>query len=370
MSNHRFAFISSFTSSSPLRSLLAALVMSLALVAASGACSDDPPPFAPDGSVAALPIDPAGRYQVTSTFSLASPPPAALEALAELTAMSDGADDPSRYLIDLMIARLPDGTVKTYASAIAPYVASYVNQRISQVAPRFVDGSRAMASGLMRIAQHFGTTETFDIASDGPRVEADDHVAEGKWLARTIVGLRFDLHGGRDVADVRFGPLGLPDIATRSVVMLDGTMLGGAVAHAPDALSITKHTVALPYARMVRLGFDFAVIPDVVPGAHDLGQALVALVDCDRLAAAVAECVGLGSPSFYATACSAGLGAVATKLYARLDTIEGAALPLELAGQARAVDTNRDGAMDAVSAGTWSGAFATVGVTGGFEGAR
>jgi hypothetical protein len=367
MSNTRITCIASFLSSfSTLLVLLASTI-----VAASTACADEPPLALPDATPATS-IDPSGTYAVTSAFALSATPDAAAPAIAELTAMSDGPDDPSRYLIDLMIAALPEGTTKSYATAVAPYVAAYVNIRLSQIAPRFVDGSHALGAGLTRIAQRFGTIETFEIAADGPRVEGDDYVAESKWLTRTITGARFEVNAGRDIAEVHFASLGLPDIMSKSLVTLDGSSLGGAVTDRPGTLSITKHTASLPYARMLRLGFDFAVIPDVVPGAHDLGVALAELVDCNRLGAAVAECVGLGSPTFYATACSAGLSAMAVKLYARLDAIEAdaAALPLELVGQARAVDTNSDGAMDAISAGTWSGNVATIPATGSFEGTR
>src|SRR5262249_46791558 len=153
---------------------------------------------APDSAVA-VPIDPTGRYAVTSSYALASPPAAATDVLGELVAATDGADDPSRYLIDLMIERLPPGTTKAYAAALAPYVAAYVNQRLAMVAPQFVDGARGLANGLSRIATRFGTSETFAIASDGPRVEADDYVVESHTLVRTITGVRFDLHAGRDV---------------------------------------------------------------------------------------------------------------------------------------------------------------------------
>jgi hypothetical protein len=374
MSNARLASTSSIISffSAVFASFFASVITSILIVAmivSTTACSDSPPSEPAPDAAADVPIDPAGRYQVTSTFALASPPATAAGVLAELAAMSDGADDPSRYLIDLMIERLPDGSAKTYASAIAPYIAAYVNQRVAQVAPTFVDGTRALATGLSRIAQRFGTTEVFDIADDGPRVEGDDYVAEGKWLTRTIIGVRFDLHAGRDAADVRFAPNALPDVMTKSIVMLDGTTLGGAGTQTPETLSIAKHTASLPYARLLRLGFDFAVIPDVVPGAHDLSAALVELVDCSRLGTVVSECVGIGSPSFYATACSAGLSALATKLYARLDAIDTAPLPLDLAGAARAVDMNGDGLMDAMSFGVWTGTFAGVPASGNFDGA-
>jgi len=341
MSNHRFSFAS-------------LLVVCLF----ASACSEATPAPAPDSAVP-VPIDPTGRYAVTSSFSLASPPAAAADMLGELVAATDGPDDPSRYLIDLMIERLPPGTTKAYAAALAPYVAAYVNQRIATVAPAFVDGARGLANGLSRIATRFGTTEMFDIASDGPRVEGDDYVAESHTLTRTITGVRFELHAGRDVADVRFAPLGLPDLTASSVVMIDG-----------DRLTIVRHATALPYTRMLRLGFDFAVIPDVVPAAHDLAQALAALVDCDQLGAAVAEYMGVGSPSFYATACTLGLTALASRIYARIDAIDAASLPLEVAGEAIAVDVTGDGPMEAIAHGTWTGNFAGIAVASSFEGTR
>ncbi|HEX5058137.1 MAG TPA: hypothetical protein VFV99_02200 [Kofleriaceae bacterium] len=322
------------------------------------ACADATPAPAPDSAVP-VPIDPTGRYAVTSSFALSSPPAAAADVLGELLAATDGPDDPSRYLIDLMIERLPPGTTKAYAAALAPYVAAYVNQRLAMVAPHFVDGARALSTGLARIATRFGTTETFDIASDGPRVEGDDYVAESHTLTRTITGVRFDLHGGRDVADVRFAPLGLPDITTGSVAMIDG-----------DRLTIVLHATSLPYTRMLRLGIDFAVIPDVVPAAHDLAQALAVLVDCDQLGAAVAEYMGIGSTSFYATACTLGLTALASRIYARIDAIDAASLSLEVAGDAVAVDKTGDGPMDAFMHGTWTGSFASMAVTSSFEGTR
>lgn len=341
MSNHRLSSISF---------LLVALLAS--------ACSDATPAPAPDGAVA-VPIDPTGRYAVTSSVSLASAPSAAADLLGELIAATDGPDDPSRYLIDLMIERLPLGTTKSYAAALAPYIAAYVNQRLAMVAPNFVDGARALSTGLARIATRFGTSETFDIASDGPRVEGDDYVAESHTVVRTITGVRFDLHAGRDVADVRFAPLGLPDITAHTVAMIDD-----------DRLTIVRHATALPYTRMLRLGLDFAVIPDVVPAAHDLAQALASLVDCDQLGVEVADYVGLGSASFYATACTLGLTALASRIYERIDAIDAASVPLEVSGEAIAVDKTGDGPMDAIASGTWTGSFAGMSVTSSFEGTR
>jgi hypothetical protein len=291
---------------------------------------------------------------VTSSFALASPPAAAADVLAELVTATDGPDDPSRYLIDLMIAKLPDGPTRTYATAVAPYVAAYVNQRIATVAPSFADGARGLSLGLARISQRFGTTETFDL-------DADSGAGDGRVgsLRRTIIGFRFDLHAGHDVADVRFAPNGMADIPAKTRMVLDG-----------DDLTFDRHTVALQYTQLVRLGFDFAVVPDVVPGTHDLAQALTALVDCDQLGAAVSDWVGLGSPSFYATACRLGLSALATRIYDRIAAIDAASLPLDAGGTAWAIDTDEDGPMDAIARGTWTGNFAGIAIISSFEGSR
>jgi hypothetical protein len=176
-------------------------------------------------------------------------------------------------------------------------------------------------------------------------------------VRRSIVGVRFERRAGRELADVRFAPLGLADVTTTSRAMLDG-----------ERLLIERHGAALPYAALLRLGLDEAVIPDVVAGVHDLAQALVVLVDCEQLGTVVAEYLGLGSPTFYASACSVGLTALAARIYDRIDAIEPALLTLEVAGEARAVDADHDGPVDSIASGAWTGTFAGLAAAGTFEG--
>lgn len=357
--NTRLA-ISSFTTScsSTLVSAIAALVIG-ATAAAAPACADAAGPVAPPDPVA-VPIDPAGHYTATSSLSLDAVPAPAAPVLAELAAATDGPDDPSRYLIDLMIERMPESGWKTSAIALAPYFAAYLNTHLTQVAPHFAPGARALAAGLARVAQHFGTIETLDVTNDG---ELTGDASRGEAitsasLRRTLVGLRFDVDG-RDIADVRFAPLGLPEVATKAHATLAG-----------DRFAIDRHALALPYTRLIRLGFDFAVIPSVVPGAHDLSAALEALVNCDALGVLASDWMGIGSPEFYASACRIGLTALAAKIYGELDAIDPASLALTLDGVADAVDADHDGPMDAIERGLWAGDFAGVAVTGSFDGER
>jgi len=296
------------------------------------ACGDAPP--APDAPPSTIPTSPAGAFTMTSAIEIAVPA-AAAPVLATLVAATDGPDDQARYLLDRVIATLPDGTIKTIAATAVPYVAAYVNARLDDVAPRFVAGIDALASGLSRIATHLGTTETLQIDASGAAL-------------RTITGARFEL-GGVPVA-VRFGDAGLPDIATPLQVSLDAT----------GQLALGDHTHALPYGALLQLGLDRAVVGSVVPGAHDLAAALTELVDCDQLGAAIADRVGLGSATPYRAACRTAMIAVASEVYAGIAAIDQVPLGLEVTGTAVAYDRDGDGTMDELHQGRWTGVVGTA----------
>ena len=275
------------------------------------ACATSTP--APDAPV---PIDPAGRYTVRSSFAVSAPPASAAPALAALLSATDGPDDPSRYLIELVIARLPAET-QPYAEVVAPFLAAYVNERLDRIAPHLLAGMHALADGLVRVSLRFETREQVEI--------------EGDRLRRTVVGFSYD---GVDVD--------LPgELGVATSVALDG-----------DALAIAPHPLAIPYGDIVRRGFDRVVVPGVDPGASELARALRDLVDCKELAQTIAGWLGIGSPSLYEEACAIGLTAAAAKIYAAFPT---AGVSLEASGAAHAIDADHDGTMEAIEGGVWTG---------------
>jgi urease alpha subunit len=69
----------------------------------------------------------------------------------------------------------------------------------------------------------------------------------------------------------------------------------------------------------------------------------------------IAAVVGMGGASTYTAACKAGLDRGADYIYSKLAAIDGAALDLGLAGTARAIDKDRDGGVDTLAAGAWTG---------------
>jgi hypothetical protein len=268
-------------------------------------------------------------------FSIASRldvrvPAAAAPLVAMLTAATDGPDDPARYLVDRMIATLPDGPVKTLAERVAPYVAAYVSARLVELAPRLASGLDAMGAGLVRIATHLGTVETLQIDAGGA-------------ATRTITGVRFEL--AASTVTVRFADAGLPEVITPLHVALDET----------GHLRLSEHAHRLPYGALLQLGLDRAVAASVEPTARDLAGALGALVDCGRLGTLVADRVGLGSAALYTAACRAAMTAVASEIGAQIAAIDDAGLGLDVSGTATGVDADGDGTMDELRGGSWSG---------------
>lgn len=310
----------------------------VAFITACASADAPPDPAAPDAP-STIARDPAGTYALTTTLDV--PVPEAARAVLDLAQRTtDGADDPMRFLIDRVIGGLPDGTTKTIVQYAAPFVAAYLDERVDELAPRLAPGVRAIATGLARVMTHVELAEALTVERDGD-------------ARRAITGARFDIATQAPV--LAFAAHGLPDVTAPTRVTLDRA--GG--------VAIRRHAITLPYGALVRLGLDAAVIPAVEPRARDLASALALLVDCPHLGELVADALGVGSAELYGGACAAGMTALASELYERLDEIATTTLELELAGTADGFDTDGDGALDELRAGAWTGT-----VDASFAGAR
>jgi hypothetical protein len=308
-------------------------LFSLAIVGLAACGGTSPAPASDAAPPSTIPTNPVGMFAVTSTLDF-HVPAAAAPALQTLLAATDGPDDPARFVVDRLVALLPDGSAKTIADAAAPYVAAYVNARLSDLAPRLVTGLDGLATGLARIATHLGTVETLRIDAGGAG-------------ARMITGVRFEL--GNAVTVVPLAAAGLPDLVAGVRVTLD----------ASGRVAISEHEHALPYGALLRLGLDRAVAPSVAPTAGDLAGALGALLDCDQLGIVIANRVGLGSATLYGAACRAAMTALAAEVDAQLAAIDRVPLGIEVAGTAMGYDGNGDGVMDELDAGRWTGSVFT-----------
>ena len=287
------------------------------------ACSESPR-AAPDAGV--FPRNPNGTFSVTTRFDLAAPIPGPAAAiLGDLMAMTDAPDDPSRYLVDRVVASLPDGAVKNAAHALAPFVAAYLNDRLMMIAPQFVSGVRGISAGLDHVARHFATVDGMRIMDAG--------------ATRTIESIRLEL--GAKPVDIAWSV----DAGASLRVTLDK---GG-------HLAFSEHVMSLAYGRMLRIALDTIVIPSVDPAATELSKALRDLVDCVQVGKLLAERVGVGSATLYEAACSTGMTAAASDFYRRLSSIDGSELALHMTGTAHAIDLDGSGTMDAFDSGNWTG---------------
>lgn len=331
MLNHGLAY------HSPVLSRFTSLVATLVALAVAPLCAcTDERPVAPDG-MPAVPLEATGTFIVRSQFTLSAPPPGAAHVLAELTAATDGPDDPSRFLVDKLVGKLPEGRTQVVAAAVAPYIAAYLQQRIDSFAPELAGKLRMLADGLNQVARRFGTTQTLTVDELGNA----QHV---------ITGLEFGA-SGRDV-DIAFASLGMADVAMQTSVSLDNSLDGSSGG---AGLAIANHAAMVPYGAVLRLGLDRVVVPHIVSGTLDLADAFAKVVDCDRLGVHVSEYMGIGSADLYAEACTLALMRLGAEIYERLETQP---VQLSIAGRARVFDAGGNGSIDSIADGVWTGTLA------------
>jgi len=290
------------------------------------ACSPGPHATNAPPDASEIPRSVGGIFRVTSQYELARMPEGASALLAELADATDSPDDPGRYLVDRMIAAIADPQTRSLAHALEPLLAATIEAELDSIAPKLVPALIALAHGLEKDARLLSTHELWFVQLGGA-------------VGRAVTGVTFD---GVDIA---FVEAGLPDLTANSQVTLG--------PHGD--LAIADHALAVPDGALLRLALDRALIPHVVPGATNLAQALVALVDCGQLGARASAAVGFGSPGLYTAACRIGLTELADRWYGHLVAIDGKPSTLHSTGTARGLDHDRDGSMDEITTGAWTG---------------
>ncbi|MDQ3338473.1 MAG: hypothetical protein M4D80_25175 [Myxococcota bacterium] len=310
-------------------SLLAAAGCGASTVDSGG--DDDPNnPDNPDDP--AVPLTAEGRFNVQSEFDLATNVPGTPGTVINyFIAATDDPDDPTKFLVDELIKALPAGSVKNFAQSSAPFVTGYLNQRLLEVAPQLLDKIIDIGNAFGDVAKHFGTLETLEINAAGQAV-------------KTIVGFHFEID--QVPMDFMLKDYGIAEIRVEGVqVMLEQS----------GKLTILDHKVGISYGAALKLAIDKAIIPMIDPSAQNVGDILKKAVNCQKVGQYVYEALNFGSASTYQSACTAGLGAASSALYSKLAGMDGSALELGITGVARAVDKNRDGKMDDIQTGSWTG---------------
>jgi hypothetical protein len=297
-------------------------------VAPPGGDDDDVPP----DEEQPVPTTAEGRYTVTSEFDLATNAPGTPGQIANyFINATDDPEDPTKFLVDELIKALPDGSIKNFAMQSAPFVTGYLNDRLLEVAPDFVTKIIDVGDAFGQVTKSFGTVETLEVNAQGQAV-------------KTVRGLHFKI----DNVDMDFAFADY-NIAETKIEGLQVTL------EQTGRLTISDHKVPLKYGQVLRIALDQAVIPMVDPSATNLEDILLGAVNCTAVGQYVFEALDFGSASTYESACRNGLKAASRALYNAMDNIDSSALEFGLSGAARGVDKDRDGKMDDITTGVWSG---------------
>jgi hypothetical protein len=325
-----------------------AFAFALALGAVATGCAADSPdsddpnnpdnPNNPDGTPKQL--DASGKFQMQSSFDLATNAPGKVgEVTRAIIDATDSPEDPSLWVIEQIIAKMPSGTFKSVLQSSKSFIAGYVNDRVLDLAPDFVSTMVQVGQDFGQIAKNFGLNETLEVTKS-----ADSYVA-----VHTALGAHFKIDNVE--SDHNFADFSVANIVVQNVgVTLDAT----------GKLGIADHKMGITYGAVLRVGLDGAIIPMIDPTAHNLGELLQHKVDCYKVGLAVRDAIASvigygGTVGTYETACKAGLVAGAGVIYAKIADIDSSALEFSLTGTAKAIDKNGDKAVDSLQTGAWTG---------------
>jgi len=316
------------------------LSMSLFLIlgAAVAGCAADAPGQDDDDDVVnppdpdPVPLTPEGTFSVQSDFDVATNLPGTAGTVVNyFISATDDPDDPTKFIVEQVIAALPDGSVKNTLQGAVPFVAGYLNEKLLEVAPDFVTKIVDVGDAFGQVAHHFGTIEKLEITAAGAAV-------------KTVQGLHFNI----DNIDM--------DFAFKDYGIADVKVEGLQVTLAPTGkLDFSAHKVPMKYGALLKLALNQAIIPMIDPSVTDLEGLLKTMINCQAVGRYVYEAIDLGSASTFESACNAGLKAGSNAFYKALDNVDVAALEFGLTGTARGIDRNRDGKMDDIQTGVWTG---------------
>jgi hypothetical protein len=216
-------------------------------------------------------------------------------------------------------------------------VTGYLNDRLLDIAPDLLGRMIDLGDAFGQVTKNFGTLETLEVDVAGHTTK----IVGGVHFVIDEVPLAFPL-ADFGVADIKIENLG---------VSIDEA----------GKLTISEHEVRVAYGTLLRIAIDHAVVPMLDPSAHDIGDLLASAVNCQRVGQYVYEVIELGSPSTFETACTAGLNGAAAVLYQQIARLDDTTLQIGLAGTARGIDRDRDGTMDEILTGLWTGSLTYAG---------
>jgi hypothetical protein len=285
-----------------------------------------------------IPKSPEGRFAMTSDFDVATNLPGTAGTVVNyFISATDEPDDPTKFIVEQVVNALPNGQIKNTLQGSIPFVSGYLNDRLLQVAPNFVDNIVDLGNGFGQVAKHFGTSEILEVTAQGVGT-------------KTVNGLVFNIDGTEH--KFLFADYGNPDVKVENVgVTLDQT----------GKITINPHVVPLKYGAVLEIAMDNVIIPNVDPSVQNLEGLLKKWVNCMAVGQYIYEAIDMGSASTFQSACTAGLTMASSAFYNALNNLDVNALQFEITGTARGIDKTHDGKIDDIQTGTWTGSLSYSG---------
>lgn len=280
-----------------------------------------------------------GTFELHSKFDLATNIPGRAGNVTNIIiSATDDPNDPVQYIYDTVVAGLPEGTIKNALKGAGPLVTGYLNDKVNEIAPSFYPRMVGLARAFGDISKNFGTTSRLEVVKSG-----------NGYVARHITtGVEFKVVSGGQTLELQFpfADYGMNNITVDNIpVALESS----------GKLTIQPHAINVSFGQVLRVGVDEMLIPLLDDEAANLGQLFTHLIDCHKVGLAVYDALDLGSVGAFEGACTAGLTAGANFIYQKIAEIDTNALELNVGGVAKAIDRNRDGKMDDLQRGAWTG---------------
>ncbi|HRC56964.1 MAG TPA: hypothetical protein PKU97_13620 [Kofleriaceae bacterium] len=324
----------------------AELAFALALTGTLAGCATDASEqdLANDPAGDSNPAEPApataeGTFTLHSKFDLATNLPGKVGTVVNvIISATDDSNDPVKFIYEKVIDGLGEGTVKNALRGAGPLVTGYLNDRLLSIAPTFVTRMVTLGNRFGEIAKNFGTTSQLVITKGG----------SGYLSTHTTTGVEFKLVDAGQLLELQFPfeDYGMPSIRVDNV---------GVALESSGKLTIAPHAVSVSFGQLLRIGVDDMILPLIDDDARNLGELFQNLIDCRQVGMAIFDALRLGSAGAFEAACRTGLGAGATFIYQKIEEIDATALQLDITGVAKAIDRNRDGKMDDLQRGAWTG---------------
>ena len=116
-----------------------------------------------------------GTYALTSTYDVSTNMPGEVGTIVnDFIAATDGPNDPTQWLLQLLVNELPSGTVQTIANSALPFISSYLNDQLFELGADFVGDIKTVGQDFGDMAKKLGINETYIVMAAGSDYTALD----------------------------------------------------------------------------------------------------------------------------------------------------------------------------------------------------